>query len=217
LNDFSLTQVTSTGAARAGELVTAHGTVLTPVFLPVGSQATVKTLTPEEIKNIGFNMVLANTYHLYLRPGIELVEAMGGLHKFMAWDRAILTDSGGYQVFSLAPLRRVTDDGVTFRSHIDGSEHFLTPESAVRYQESLGADVIMVLDECPAYGEKPEKVREAVARTHLWAERSRKAQLRTDQSLFAIVQGGVFPELRKQSAEYLASLDFPGYAIGGLS
>ncbi len=203
--------------ARAGELNTPHGTVLTPVFLPVGSQATVKTLTPQDIKDAGFNMVLANTYHLYLRPGIDVIDKMGGLHRFMAWNGAMLTDSGGYQVFSLAPLCKITDDGVTFRSHIDGSEHFLTPELAVQYQEALGADVMMVLDECTAYGDSQEKVQKAMDRTHRWAERCLKAQKRKDQALYAIVQGGMFPELRRQSTEYLTALDFPGYAIGGLS
>jgi queuine tRNA-ribosyltransferase len=200
-----------------GELVTPHGTVPTPVFLPVGSQGAVKTLTPEEVKALGINMVLANTYHLYLRPGIDVVERVGGLHNFMGWDRAILTDSGGYQIFSLAPLRRVTDDGVTFRSHIDGSEHHLTPELVVQYQETLGADIIMTLDECPAHDDSFEKVKKATERTHRWAERCLKAQKRPDQVLYAIVQGGISPELRRQSAEYLASLDFSGYAIGGLS
>jgi len=207
----------TSSAARTGELNTPHGTVKTPVFLPVGSQATVKTLTPAEIKDIGFDMVLANTYHLYLRPGIDVIEEMGGLHRFMAWDGAMLTDSGGYQVFSLAPLCKITDEGATFRSHIDGSEHFLTPELAVQYQESLGADIIMVLDECTAYGDSQEKVRKAMHRTHRWAERCLKAQKSKSQALYAIVQGGMFPELRRQSAECLAALDFPGYAIGGLS
>ncbi|MBN1176273.1 MAG: tRNA guanosine(34) transglycosylase Tgt [Dehalococcoidales bacterium] len=204
-------------SARAGELATPHGTVLTPVFMPVGSQATVKTLTPQEIRDTGFNMVLANTYHLYLRPGIEVIEKMGGLHRFMAWEGAMLTDSGGYQVFSLAPLCKITDDGATFRSHIDGSEHFLTPELAIQYQESLGADFIMVLDECTAYGDSPEKVRQAMDRTHRWAERCLKAWNNNSQALYAIVQGGMYPELRKRSAEYLTALDFPGYAVGGLS
>jgi queuine tRNA-ribosyltransferase len=204
-------------SARAGELYTPHGTVLTPVFLPVGSQATVKTLTPQDIRDTGFNMVLANTYHLYLRPGIDIIKKMGGLHRFMAWDGALLTDSGGYQVFSLAPLCKINDEGVTFRSHIDGSEHSLTPELAVRYQEALGADVMMVLDECTAYGDSREKVREAMERTHRWAERCRRTQERKGQALYAIVQGGMFPELRKQAVEYLTELDFPGYAIGGLS
>jgi queuine tRNA-ribosyltransferase len=202
---------------RAGELLTAHGVIPTPVFLPVGSQATVKTLTPEDIKNAGFNMVLANTYHLYLRPGIGVIKKIGGLHRFMAWEGALLTDSGGYQVFSLAPLCRISDEGVTFRSHIDGSEHFLTPELAVQYQEALGADIMMVLDQCTGYGDSPEKVRVVMARTHRWAERCLKAKKRKDRALYAIVQGGISPEVRGQSAEYLASLDFPGYAIGGLS
>jgi queuine tRNA-ribosyltransferase len=209
--------VQSSNGARAGELYTSHGKVLTPVFMPVGSQATVKTLTPADIKETGFNMVLANTYHLYLRPGIDVIEKLGGLHRFMAWDGAILTDSGGYQVFSLSPLCKISDAGVTFRSHIDGSEHFLTPELAVQYQESLGADVIMVLDECSAYGDSKEKVQQAMARTHRWAERCLKAHRSHEQSLYAIVQGGMFPELRRESAAYLTALDFPGYAIGGLS
>jgi queuine tRNA-ribosyltransferase len=212
---FRLTAVS--GSARAGELNTSHGKVLTPVFMPVGSQATVRTLTPQDIKDTGFNMVLANTYHLYLRPGIDVIEKLGGLHRFMAWDGAILTDSGGYQVFSLAPFCKISDEGVTFRSHIDGSEHFLTPELAVQYQEALDADVIMVLDECSAYGDSKEKVLKAMERTHRWAERCLQAQKRNDQALYAIVQGGTFPELRQDSVNYLTALDFPGYAIGGLS
>jgi len=216
-NSFGLIQTCPDSEARAGELITPHGRVPTPIFLPVGSQATVKTLTPEELKDIGIAIVLANTYHLYLRPGISVIEKMGGLHKFMAWDRAILTDSGGYQVFSLSSLRQVSDEGIIFRSHIDGSEHHLTPELIIQFQESLGADIIMVLDECPAHDDSLEKVKTAMERTHRWAERCQKAQKRRDQALYAIAQGGIFPELRRQSAEYLASLDFPGYAIGGLS
>jgi len=214
---FRLIKTCPQSKARAGELVTSHGTVPTPVFLPVGSQGAVKTLTPEEVKALGINMVLANTYHLYLRPGIGVIEKLGGLHNFMGWDGAILTDSGGYQIFSLAHLRRVNDEGVTFRSHIDGSQHHLTPELAIQYQEALGADIIMVLDECPAHDDSFDKVKKATERTHKWAERCLKAQKRPGQALYAIVQGGIFPELRRQSAEYLASLDFPGYAIGGLS
>lgn len=217
LNGFRLIKNCPQTKARAGELTTLHGNVSTPVFLPVGSQGAVKTLTPEEIKSLGFNIVLANTYHLYLRPGIGVIEKLGGLHNFMAWDGAILTDSGGYQVFSLASLRKVSDEGVTFRSHIDGSQHNFTPELAIHYQEALGADIIMVLDECPAHDDSFEKVKRATERTHKWAERCLKARKRPDQSLYAIVQGGLSPELRRQSAEYLASLDFPGYAIGGLS
>jgi queuine tRNA-ribosyltransferase len=207
----------TSGNARAGEIYTSHGTVPTPVFMPVGSQATVKTLTPEEIKQLGFAMVLANTYHLYLRPGIEVIEKLGGLHAFMAWDGAVLTDSGGYQVFSLAPLRRIDDEGVTFRSHIDGSERFFTPELAVRYQEVLGADIIMALDECPAYDDGETKIRQSMARTHRWARRCRETHKQEGQVLYAIVQGGMYPELRHESVDYLAALDFPGYGIGGLS
>jgi queuine tRNA-ribosyltransferase len=216
-HSFRLIQTCPQSKARVGELLTPHGAVSTPVFLPVGSQGAVKTLTPEEVKALGINMVLANTYHLYLRPGIGVIEKLGGLHKFMAWDRAILTDSGGYQIFSLAPLRQVSDEGVIFRSHIDGSQHHLTPELIIQYQESLGADIIMALDECPAYDDSLEKVKKATERTHQWAERCQKTHQRRDQALYAIVQGGIFPQLRRHSAEYLTSLDFPGYAIGGLS
>ena len=216
-NGFKLIQNRPDSEARAGELVTPHGKVPTPVFLPVGSQATVKTLTSDEVREMGIKMLLANAYHLYLRPGIEVVKKMGGLHKFMDWNGAILTDSGGYQIFSLAPLCRVNDEGVTFRSHIDGSQHILTPESVIQLQEELGADVIMVLDECPSIDAPFEQVQVAVERTHRWAERCRQAQSRRDQSLYAIVQGGAFPELRRQSAQQLVALDFPGYAIGGLS
>ena len=203
--------------ARAGELRTAHGVVATPVFLPVGSQATVKTLTSEEVRRLGFDMLLCNTYHLYLRPGIDVIRDMGGLHRFMAWDGAILTDSGGYQVFSLAPLRRVSVDGVTFRSHIDGSERFITPEMTIEYQEALGSDVMMVLDECSSHSDSKEKIGEAMERTHRWAERCHRAWKNQGGALYGIVQGGTFPELRRRSAETLAALDFPGYAIGGLS
>jgi len=214
---FRLIQTCPHSKARAGELLTPHGTVATPVFLPVGSQGAVKTLTPEEVKDIGITMVLANTYHLYLRPGIGVIEKMGGLHKFMAWDKAILTDSGGYQIFSLASLRQVSDDGVIFQSHIDGSQHLITPELVIQFQEALAADIFMVLDECPTYDDSFEKVNRAMDRTHQWAERCQRAQKGSDQALYAIVQGGVFPQLRHQSAEYLTSLGFSGYAIGGLS
>jgi len=217
LNSFRLIQTCPDSKARVGELLTPHGEVPTPVFLPVASLGAIKTLTPEEVKDVGIAMVLANTYHLYLRPGINVIEKIGGLHRFMAWDRAILTDSGGYQVFSLARLRQVSDEGVIFRSHIDGSQHHITPELIIQFQETLGADIIMALDECPAHDDSLEKVNRAMERTHRWAERCRKAQKRRDQALYAIVQGGIFPQLRHQSAEYLTSLDFPGYAIGGLS
>jgi queuine tRNA-ribosyltransferase len=191
--------------------------VPTPAFLPVASQGTVKTLIPEELKDIGTTIILGNTYHLYLRPGIDVIEKLGGLHKYMDWDGPILTDSGGYQVFSLARMCKVTDDGVTFRSHIDGSEHNLTPEMVVESQQKLGADIIMTLDECPAIDASVAKVRKAVDRTSRWAERCRKHHRSPGQLLFGIVQGGIFSELRQQSAAAITSLDFPGYAIGGLS
>jgi queuine tRNA-ribosyltransferase len=200
-----------------GELTTAHGIVSTPVFLPVGSQGTVKTLTPEELKNIGISMILSNTYHLYLRPGIDVIKSFGGLHDYMAWHGPILTDSGGYQVFSLASLCKINKDGVIFRSHIDGSEHKFTPESVIEFQEKLGVDVIMTLDECTAIDEEIAKVQQAMIHTHCWAERCLKAHQNDKQLLFAIVQGGVFPELRRQSATILTDMNFPGYAIGGLS
>ena len=182
----------------------------------MGTQATVKALDPRDLRELGAELVLANTYHLYLRPGADLIAELGGLHRFMGWDGPILTDSGGFQVFSLAERRKVRDEGVEFRSHIDGSRHLFTPEMVIRVQEQLGADIIMVLDECApptdrAYNEQ------ALARTHAWAARCRAAQTRDDQALFGIVQGGVFADLRRQSAEFLVGLDFPGYAIGGLS
>jgi queuine tRNA-ribosyltransferase len=187
-----------------------------PVLCRWDSQATVKAVT-WKAREIGIRMILANNYHLYLRPGVEVVRKMGGLHRFMDWDRAILTDSGGFQVFSLSRLRQLSEDGVKFRSHIDGSEHFITPELAVQYQEALGADVIMALDVCPSFQDEPQKVREAMDRTHKWAERCLNARTRPDQALFGIVQGGFNPEWRRESAAFLSSLDFPGLAIGGLS
>jgi len=214
---FRLLQTAADSPARLGELITSHGTIPTPAFMPVGSQGTVKTVTPDELRAIGIKMILANAYHLYLRPGMELMRKMGGLHKFMNWDGAILTDSGGYQIFSLTGLRKLTDEGVTFRSHIDGSEHFLTPESVMQIEETIGADVIMALDECPDVTAPESKVREAVDRTSRWAKRCHTAHTRPDQQLFAIVQGGLFPELRWRSASELVEMDFPGYAVGGLS
>jgi len=206
----------STGA-RAGMLTTPHGVVPTPAFIPVGSQATVKSLTPQEISALGTKMVLGNTYHLYLRPGITIIEKLGGLHRFMSWAGPLLTDSGGYQVFSLAHLRQVSDEGVLFRSHIDGSEHFITPELSIQFQEALGADIIMAFDECPPYTDDRNTVQGAVARTHRWAERCRSSKQRIDQALYGIVQGGAFTELRRHSASFLTDLGFDGYAIGGLS
>jgi queuine tRNA-ribosyltransferase len=214
---FKLAKTCSKTKARAGMLTTPHGTVPTPVFLPVGSQGTVKTLTPDELESLGVGMILANTYHLYLRPGVETISKLGGLHKFMSWNGPILTDSGGFQVFSLGHLRRISDEGAMFRSHVDGSEHFLTPELAIEVQEQLGADIIMVLDECPPYGDSMESIRRAMERSHLWAEKCQRRHKRKGQSLFGIVHGGTFAELRRQSADFLTSLDFPGYAIGGLS
>jgi queuine tRNA-ribosyltransferase len=204
------------GAARLGLILTPHGAIETPAFAPVGTQGTVKALDPRDLRDLGVQIVLSNTYHLHLRPGADLVEKMGGLHRFMGWGGPILTDSGGFQLFSLAAQRRVDEDGVTFRSHIDGSSHRLTPEKVVRVQEQLGADIIMCLDECAdphdrAYNE------EALARTHVWAARCQAAHRRPDQALFGIVQGGVFADLRQESARFLVALDFPGYAMGGLS
>lgn len=204
------------GRSRAGLFHTPHGEVQTPVFAPVGTQATVKAVTPAQLSEIGANLLLCNSYHLYLRPGDELVAEFGGLHRFMNWPGPILSDSGGFQIFSLAQARKVDDEGVTFRSHIDGSLHRFTPEKAIAIQENLGADIIMAFDECAepydrSYSEG------ALARTHAWAERCLRAQRREDQALFGIVQGGIFPELRRRSAEFIASLGFPGNAIGGLS
>jgi len=204
------------GAARAGVIHLAHGQVPTPAFCPVGTQATVKSLSPRELVELDAPMILGNTYHLYLRPGAELIARLGGLHRFMGWERPILTDSGGFQVFSLEGLRKVSDDGVTFRSHIDGSEHHFSPEKVVEIQQLLGSDIAMVLDECAAPHDYTYNV-QAVRRTHLWAERCRRAHTRPDQALFGIVQGGVFADLRAESARVLTALDFPGYAIGGLS
>jgi len=202
--------------ARAATLTTPHGAVPTPAFIPVGTQAAVKSLTPDELLGLGTNIVLGNTYHLYLRPGIALIAGLGGLHRFMGWHGPLITDSGGYQVFSLARLRRVSDEGVLFRSHIDGSEHFFTPELAVQLQEALGADIIMAFDECPPYSDDFDAVRLSTERTHRWAQRCQKSQQR-NQALYGIVQGGMFKELRHHSATFLTSLGFQGYAIGGLS
>ena len=205
------------GAARAGRLHTAHGTALTPVFMAVGTQATVKGLTPSQLEEIGVPMVLGNTYHLALRPGDEVIAELGGLHRFMGWNRPILTDSGGYQVYSLAASRRIDDHAAVFRSHIDGTLLELSPERAVRIQENLGSDVAMCLDECPPHDTPPEYQREAVRRTIHWAERCRAAHRRSDQALFAIVQGGTDLDLRASCAAALTALDFPGYALGGFS
>jgi queuine tRNA-ribosyltransferase len=213
---FAFTLHATDGLARAATFSTPHGDISTPAFAPVGTQATVKTLTPDELRDLGAPLILANTYHLYLRPGAERIARLGGLHHFMGWHGPILTDSGGFQVFSLAPLRRVDADGVTFRSHLDGSEYRFTPEVVIAAQEALGADIIMCLDECAEPHDRRYN-EEALARTHAWAVRCRAAQRRDDQALFGIVQGGIFPDLRAESARTLVALDFPGYAIGGLS
>lgn len=202
---------------RAGRLTTPHGVVETPAFIPVGTRATVKGILPQTLRDVGAQIVLANTYHLAVRPGPEVVRDLGGLHAMMAWDGPILTDSGGFQVFSLAGIRKVTDDGVTFRNHIDGSPMELTPESAVAVQNALGADILMALDICPPYPCARPDVEDAVRRTVAWAGRCRAAHSRADQSLWAIVQGGVERDLREACARELVAMDFPGYAIGGVS
>ena len=211
----------TSGKARAGLLGTPHGEVPTPAFMPVATQGSVKALTPEEVVALGAKITLSNAYHLYLRPGVELVEEMGGLHRFTGWHGPILTDSGGFQAFSLGSLRKLSDEGILFRSHIDGSEHNFTPEAATAYQEGLGADIIMCLDQCIAHGETKDAVRQAMDRTHQWARRCQETHSRsrssTQQALFGIVQGGVFPDLREQSAKAIAALDFDGYAVGGLA
>ena len=214
---FEIEKSCSQSSARAGLITTPRGSLPTPSFLPVGSQGAVKALTPDELKAIGVKIVLGNTYHLYLRPGIAIVESLGGLHRFMSWEGPILTDSGGYQVFSLAPLRRVDDEGVYFRSHIDGSENFFTPEKVIQFQERLASEIAMPLDECPPWDGEQASVRDAMERTHRWAERSLGCHRRVGQDLYGIVQGGVFPELRRESAASLTSLGFSGYAVGGLS
>jgi queuine tRNA-ribosyltransferase len=213
---FEFTVTARAGRARTGVFHTPHGDLITPVFAPVGTQATVKTLTPAQVQELGATLVLANTYHLYLRPGDDLVREMGGLHQFMQWHGPMLTDSGGFQVFSLADNRKIDDDGVTFKSHIDGSLHRFTPEKSIQIQENLGADIIMAFDECSDPNDRAYTAK-AMERTHRWAERCLAAKTRPDQALFGIVQGGVDPDLRTASARFIASLPFPGIAIGGLS
>ena len=214
---FHLDRTDTSTAARAGRWETPHGVVETPAFMPVGTLANVKGLLPEQLRSVGVQMVLSNTYHLALRPGSTVVKELGGLHRFMDWSGPILTDSGGFQVFSLASMRKLSDEKVVFRSHIDGSLLELSPERAVQIQEDLGADCIMCLDECPPSGQPLERIQVAVDRTTLWAKRCRDAQARSDQALFGIVQGGVHESMRVRSAEALVPLDFPGYAVGGLS
>jgi len=214
---FDVVKQSDRSAARVGRLETPHGVIDTPVFMPVGTQATVKTMTPEELESMGARIILGNTYHLYLRPGADLVAEAGGLHTFMNWRHPILTDSGGFQVFSLGNLRDISEDGVAFRSHIDGSLHLFTPEKSMEVQMLLGADIIMAFDECPPFPSSREYAQNSAERTARWAERCREAHTRDDQALFAIVQGGTYPDLRLQSARDMIGLDFPGIAIGGLS
>ena len=214
--EFEVQAVDPKSGARAGRFFTPHGELETPIFAPVGTQATVKALTPAQLEEIGATLILGNTYHLLLRPGDSLIRNFGGLHQFMAWDGPILTDSGGFQIFSLSKSRKIDSDGVTFRSHIDGDQHRFTPESCIAIQENLGADIIMAFDECPPYDDY-DYVKQSLERTHDWAVRCQKAQSRRDQALFGIVQGGIYPDLREQSARFLIDRDFIGYAIGGLS
>jgi len=220
---FEVKKTDATGARR-GRLTTPHGQIETPAFMPVGTAATIKALTHEALEELGARIILANTYHLYLRPGHRLIRKLGGLHQFMSWPRAILTDSGGYQVFSLSTLRKITDEGVTFRSHLDGSEHLLTPEKAVEVQLALGSDIAMVLDECIETPAPREKAEAALVRTTRWAKRARQHFLANEnlnpgvkQWQFGIVQGATFADLRRESARQLLDLDFPGYAVGGLA
>ncbi len=216
---YELLHTDKNSGARRGVIHTPHGEIQTPIFMPVGTQATVKSMTPEELKEeVKAQIILSNTYHLYLRPGNKLVKEAGGLHKFMNWDRPILTDSGGFQVFSLGALRTITEEGVTFKSHLDGSEHFLSPEKVMEIENDLGSDIMMAFDECCPYPSTYEYTKASMERTTRWAIRCKEAHNNTDkQSLFGIVQGGFYKDLRKQSVEDLIKLDLPGYAIGGIS
>ncbi|MBU5314119.1 tRNA guanosine(34) transglycosylase Tgt [Tissierella carlieri] len=215
---FELLKEAKDSKARLGKLYTPHGVIETPIFMPVGTRATVKAMTPEEVKGLGAQIILSNTYHLYLRPGHKLIEEAGGLHRFMNWDGPILTDSGGFQVFSLGDLRKIKEEGVEFRSHIDGSKHFISPEKSIEIQNSLGSDIMMCFDECTPYPATYEYAKHSMERTTRWAKRCKDYHKDWDkQGLFGIVQGGVYKDLREQSAKELVELDFPGYAIGGLS
>lgn len=214
---YELIKECSRSGARLGKLHTPHGTFDTPMFMPVGTQATVKTISPEELYEMESQVILSNTYHLFLRPGHELVKKAGGLHKFMNYKRGMLTDSGGFQVFSLGAMRKITEEGVMFRSHIDGSKKFLSPEIATNVQEALGADIAMAFDECIPYPADFDYAKKSTERTSRWAKRCLDAHTREDQSLFGIVQGGMYPELRRMSAQQLTEMDFAGYGIGGLS
>ena len=214
---YELQHVCKQSGARAGLLTTPHGQVKTPVYMPVGTQAVVKAMTVPEMKEIGAQIILSNTYHLNLRPGADIVKAAGGLHRFMAWDRPILTDSGGFQVFSLAELNKITEEGVAFRNHLDGSKLMMTPESSMQIQQDLGADIAMAFDVCSPYPCEYDAAKADMERTHRWAKRCLDAHTRPDQALFGIVQGAFYTDLRITSAQTLAGMDFPGYGIGGLS
>jgi queuine tRNA-ribosyltransferase len=215
--EFKVTHQCPTSGARRGEVTTAHGRFETPVFMPVGTQGSVKALSPEDLEQAGVNILLANTYHLYLRPGHGLIERLGGLHRFMSWKGAILTDSGGYQVYSLSNLRKISEQGVTFQSHVDGSTHFIGPREAMEIQRALGADVIMAFDECAPYPADYDYVRNSVRLTSQWARICLECTRDHSQALFGIVQGGMYSELREQSAREIVSMGFDGYALGGLS
>jgi len=216
VSPFTVIKKDATSGARLGRLITAHGVVETPAFMPVGTQATVKAMTPKDLKEIGCQIILGNTYHLYLRPGAELIRDLGGLHRFMSWDGPILTDSGGYQVFSLAAMRKISEEGVKFQSHLDGSSHLLTPEKVVEIQESLGSDIAMALDECIPPMATRAYVQASTERTIRWAERCLRARRRHDQLMFGIIQGGMFQDLRRECVETMSSLSFDGFATGGL-
>ncbi|OHW62598.1 queuine tRNA-ribosyltransferase [Andreesenia angusta] len=215
---YELIKESSETKARLGKIHTPHGEIETPIFMPVGTRATVKAMTPEELKEINAQIILSNTYHLYLKPGHDIVEEAGGLHKFMNWDRPILTDSGGFQVFSLGNMRKINEDGVEFKSHIDGSKHFITPEKSIEIQNALGSDIMMAFDECVSYPSDWHYVKDSMERTTRWAKRCKDANKNPDkQAIFGIIQGGMYKDLREQSARELLELDFPGYAVGGLS
>ena len=214
---FNLLKKDSATDARLGKIHTNHGEINTPAFIPVGTQATIKALTPEDLKGLGAEIILCNTYHLFLRPGHELIKRLGGLHRFMHWDYPLLTDSGGFQVYSISANQKVSEEGIAFKSHLDGSRHFLTPELCMEIQEALGADVAMCLDECVPYPSSYEYVHDSLKRTTRWAKRCQESKKREAQTLFGIVQGGMFKDLREQSARELVNLNFDGYAIGGLS
>ena len=215
---FELLKESKDSMARLGKITTPHGEIETPIFMPVGTRGTVKAMTPEEVKILGAQIILANTYHLYLKPGHELISEAGGLHKFMSWDYPILTDSGGFQVFSLSDLRKISEEGVEFRSHIDGSKHFIGPEKSMEIQNALGSDIMMCFDECTPYPSSYEYSKQSMEMTTRWAKRCKEYHKNTDkQGLFGIVQGGMFKDLREQSARDLVEMDFPGYAVGGLS